>query len=52
MLPDCRKKKGDIFSIPKLTVKKEGEDSFMKELRTFHGKFRDCSLRNETRLSL
>ncbi|MDL1959080.1 MAG: hypothetical protein LWW99_06905, partial [Deltaproteobacteria bacterium] len=48
MLPDCRKE-GDIFSIPKFTVEREDVDSFMEELRGFHGEFRDCFFRKETK---
>ena len=48
MLPDCRKE-GDIFSIPKFTVERKDVGSFMEELRAFHGEFRDCFFRKETK---
>jgi len=38
MLPHCRKG-GDIFSIPKFTVERKNVESFMEELRAFHGEF-------------
>jgi SRSO17 transposase len=48
MLPDCRKE-GDIFSIPKFTVERKDVESFMEELRAFHGEFGDCFFRKETK---
>ncbi len=48
MLPECRKE-ADIFSIPKFDVESSDMDSFMDELRSFHGEFRDCFQRSETR---
>ena len=48
MLPECRKE-GDIFSIPKFDLEVEDVDSFIDELRAFHGEFRECFQRSETR---
>ena len=48
MLPDCRNA-DDPYSIPQFTVEKSDVDTFMKELEGFHGEFRDCFNRSETR---
>lgn len=48
MLPECRTS-GDVFAIPKFSVIKQDVDSFVNELRGFHGEFRDCFARSESR---
>ena len=48
MLPDCRNA-DDPYSIPQFNVEKSDIDTFMKELEGFHGEFRDCFNRSETR---
>lgn len=48
MLPECRTS-GDVFAIPKFSVIKQDVDSFINELRGFHGEFRDCFARSESR---
>lgn len=39
------------FSIPKFTVRRVDVEGFMDELKGFHGAFRDCFSRSETRES-
>ncbi len=48
MLPDCRKQ-GNIFAVPKFEIDVSDVDSFMDELRAFHGEFGDCFQRSETK---
>ena len=48
MLPECRQQ-DYLFSVPKFDVTKNDVDSFMDQLRCFHGEFRDCFQRSETR---
>lgn len=48
MLPDCRNQ-GDIFTVPKFEIDVSDVNSFMDELRAFHGEFGDCFQRSETK---
>jgi len=48
MLPECRQEE-HLFSVPKFDVTSNDVESFMDQLRCFHGEFRDCFQRSETR---
>ena len=48
MLPECRQQ-DYLFSVPKFDVTANDVESFMDQLRCFHGEFRDCFQRSETR---
>jgi len=48
MLPECRQQ-DYLFSVPKFDVTSNEVESFMDQLRCFHGEFRDCFQRRETR---
>ena len=48
MLPECRTE-GDLFAIPKFSVEQQDIEGVIKELRGFHGEFRDCFHRSESR---
>jgi SRSO17 transposase len=40
---------GDTYSIPKFDVERTDIEGFINELKVFHGKFRDCFYRVETK---
>ena len=48
MLPEMRTT-GDIFSIPKFSVIEQDVSKFIEELKGFHGEFKDCFARSESR---
>ena len=48
MLPECRQQE-HLFPVPKFDVTQNDVDSFMDQLRCFHGEFKDCFQRSETR---
>ena len=48
MLPECRQQ-DYLFSVPKFDITSNDVESFMDQLRCFHGEFRDCFQRRETR---
>jgi SRSO17 transposase len=48
MLPEIRTN-GDIFSIPKFNVVDQDVSKFIEELKGFHGEFKDCFARSESR---
>ena len=48
MLPEMRTT-GAIFSIPKFSVIEQEVSKFIEELKGFHGEFKDCFARSESR---
>jgi len=40
---------GDVYSIPRFDIERTDIEGFINELKVFHGKFRDCFYRVETK---
>src|SRR4030042_3359481 len=40
---------GDVYSIPRFDIERTDIEGFINELKVFHGKFKDCFYRVETK---